>query len=421
VSFTCGQLLDRVLRAQGVDRVYGRDLPGVETVRVQDAGVATLMMAAHERVHRARAAAHLGDGEVVIGAGAAEVVVVTDPAQLVDIRPPVRLRIDLEIRAPAPDIAPPLRPAPDRWQAIEPGILERIVRAQSPVGLVGPGIVDAAVIPELHAVATGGNLGVLNTWGAKGVFDWRSRHHWATVGLQANDLDLGGFAGADLVVACGLDPDETPPFEAPVAVVPTASLGSLAEHWSRPCLDLVVPPLRTRLAEITQRGWLVHRAPLAPSRVTSNYADCFGAGGMVAADAGIPGFWVARTFPTTVVGSAVVPGRAMPGFAIACALVARLAAPRRPVLAVLDDTISEPAALVLGAAASLGVPVPVEIWTGGGSPLDAGAHLERLQRMGWSDRPEPVTVATDPSWLAEVLGVAGEIVAWGGLDPATRA
>ena len=51
-------------------------------------------------------------------------------------------------------------------------------------------------------------LGVLNTWGAKGVFDWRSPHHLAAAGLQAWDFERGGLADADLIIATGLDERE---------------------------------------------------------------------------------------------------------------------------------------------------------------------------------------------------------------------
>src|SRR4029079_1263754 len=73
-----------------------------------------------------------------------------------------------------------------------------------------PGVVRAAAVPGLHAFAAAGRLGVLNTWGAKGVFDWRSRHHLATAGLQAEDFALGGLADADLIVAVGVDGGEAP-------------------------------------------------------------------------------------------------------------------------------------------------------------------------------------------------------------------
>ena len=61
-------------------------------------------------------------------------------------------------------------------------------------------------VPGLHDLAVSAGIGVLNTWGAKGVFDWRSQHHLATIGLQADDFVLSGLDEADLIIATGLDP-----------------------------------------------------------------------------------------------------------------------------------------------------------------------------------------------------------------------
>ena len=68
-----------------------------------------------------------------------------------------------------------------------------------------------AAVGGLRALAAAGRLGVLNTWGAKGVFHWQSRHHWATVGLQELDFELGGLGSADLVLVTGVDEREAPP------------------------------------------------------------------------------------------------------------------------------------------------------------------------------------------------------------------
>ena len=65
-------------------------------------------------------------------------------------------------------------------------------------------------MPGLHDLAVSAGVGVLNTWGAKGVFDWRSRHHLATIGLQADDFVLSGLDQADLIIATGLDQPSLP-------------------------------------------------------------------------------------------------------------------------------------------------------------------------------------------------------------------
>src|SRR5687768_2999894 len=87
---------------------------------------------------------------------------------------------------------PRLVPADERWVEPTDEVLEQVTAAEAPLVLAGPGVVADGAIPGLQALATAGDLGVVNTWGAKGIFDWRSRHHLATVGLQANDAELAG-------------------------------------------------------------------------------------------------------------------------------------------------------------------------------------------------------------------------------------
>ncbi|HEY8545812.1 MAG TPA: hypothetical protein VIL36_12220 [Acidimicrobiales bacterium] len=359
------------------DAVYGEPLDGVavggRAVVEVPVDLASLLAEAHRRLRGRPAAVHRGDG------------VLPDP--------------------PAP---------PERWVAPPDDVVAALVAAERPAVLAGPGVVQDGAVAGLHALAAAGSLGVLNTWGAKGVFDWRSRHHLATVGLQALDFARGGLAGADLIVATGVDGREAAGDWrlAPVVEVAPGMLGPLAEAWSRPRADIAVPPLRADLARVTQAGWAVAAAPLPPSRVTRHYAEVLGPGGVVAADPGVAGYWVARTFATSGLGGAQVP--ADPGgvgFAVAAAIVAGLFDPARPVLAVVDR-VGEVHERLLEVAARLGVPVPVEVWDAGGELLDAPAHLRRLE--GLLATGGRATLATDPSQLAAMVEVAGPVVAWGG-------
>jgi hypothetical protein len=420
-AITAGDLLGRLLAVTGVDAVYGAPLEGVAVTAVADGATADLLAAAHRRVHRTRAAVHTGDRRLIVGdPPGTDERVITRAEDLLDPLPgAVTLRLDLDLGGPAPDAVPAAAPRPDRWAEPDPGVVEALRRCRAPAVLAGPGVVAAGAVDGLNAFATGGDLGVLNTWGAKGVFHWRSRHHWATVGLQARDFELGGLADADLIVATGVDPDEAPEERwrlGPAVTVAPAALGPLSEHWRRPPGALAVPPLRSGLAAVTQEGWASAARPLAPSRVTLHYGEVFGSGGLVAADPGVAGFWVARTFSTTELGSAHVPARRGDGFAVACALVARLRRPNRPVLAAVDR-VSPAAAAVLETAACLGVAVPVEVWDPGGPEVTAEGHLERLRRLAVTPPSGPVAVRTDAGQLARIVDVAGPVVAWNGLGP----
>lgn len=306
---------------------------------------------------------------------------------------------------------------PERWVPPENEILDRVRSARSPLVLAGPGVVRDGAIAGLQALAVAGSVGVFNTWGAKGVFDWRSRHHLATVGLQARDAELGGVADVDLLICTGVDDREADPSlwrVVPSVDVPTASLAPLAEQWSRPRADIVMPALRDRLASATQAGWAATGTPMTPSQVTRNYGGVVSAGGTVAGDPGVAGFWLARTLGTTRPGAVHVPADAdSSGFAVACAVVARRLRPDRPALAVVDAVTP-----VMEELLDLGVPIVVEVWSDEGAELDVDAHVARLRAA--TERGDVLQLRTRADQLDAMVEASGAITAWGGLS-ATRA
>jgi len=411
---TAAAVLRRVLRAAGVDGIYGQPLAGVDVVPVADPAVASLLGAAHRRVHGRLAVTHAGG---LVGRGTSYLHDVAEPAHLLDevawLASGNGVRILFDLDAPVADVAPATASSPARW--LDPGqeAVAALRAATEPIVLAGPGVVSGGAVAGLHALAAAGSLGVLNTWGAKGVFDWRSRHHLATAGLQARDFELGGIAAADLVVATGIDwresPDDLWRDGRQVVEVAPGALDPLAEQWSRPWRPIAVPPLRAGLAAVTQEGWAATATPMPPSQATRNYGIVGAGGGLVAADPGNAGYWVARTFATTELGGVVVPAEAdAAGFAAACCVVARLRDPGRQVLAAVDEAPDA----VLDVAASLGVAVPVEVWSPDGEPLGVDAHQARLQTMVHADRSTVVGLATDPTQLDRMINVAGDIIAW---------
>lgn len=436
---TAGALFARVLSAGGVGTVYGLPLMGVPVTRVEDPAVAVLLARAHRAVHGAAAAAYVGDGTLVLpgprqGDGDAadpiDTVVVEDVETLRTLAPlvaqrvrgdGVRLEVRIDLAQPVPD-APVARPAPAQdWTEPDDALVRDVGLAGRVVVLAGPGVVEQGAVGALRALAAAGRLGVLNTWGAKGVFHWQSRHHWATVGLQARDFELGGIPEAGLVLAVGVDEREAPRHlwaqDAPAREVAPEALGPLAERWPDAARVVpAVPPLRERLAAVTQSGWASEGAPLKPSRVTLHYAQVLGDSGLVAADAGTAGYWVARTFATTRLGSVLVPTTPVEGWAVACVLVARLVTPLRPALAVVDGGVGERGSAVLAEAARLGVGIGIEAWGEEEKPTTPDGHVARLDGLVSPMLPAQVvsTLATDPRQLGEMVDAAGAVRAWTG-------
>src|SRR5690606_128913 len=96
----------------------------------------------------------------------------------------------------------------------------------------------------------------------------------------------------------------------------------------------------------------------------------------VVADAGMAGFWLARTFPTGVPGSVVVPALDQPGFAVAAAIACGLA--ERPCIAVIDGPTDPSSEMMLEVAAQLGLPIAVQSWVEGAMTPDD--HVEVCRR-----------------------------------------
>lgn len=424
-------VLARIFGSAGVDACYGEAFGQMPVVRVEKP-VAFVFCKAHARVHNSRAAIHLGDGEFVLPSFTASLpradhgtFAIDHVGDLARLEPEIshewgaRIRLRVDPSAPVDGRLPEDRGQQDSWKDLREEDVERVSNATSVVGLAGPGVVREFATDGLHDLAVAAGIGVLNTWGAKGVFDWRSRHHLATIGLQELDFELGGLREAELILATGLDPTESPEARwklAPSVDIAPGALGALAEHLAPRRTgrsEIAVPPIRHRLASVTQRGWGVDGAPLPPSRVTRNYARVLGNTGLLAADPGNAGFWVARTFATTGRRSGViVPAeRDLAGFACACAVVDRLRRPMRPVLAVVDE-LEDADHQVLEGGLRLGVRVSVEAWTPDGDRLDADAHIARLEQIVSSPRSSVVSLATDASQLEMMVEAAGPIVAW---------
>jgi hypothetical protein len=423
-SITAAELWRRVARLAGIDAMYGAPFASLDVVPAPDA-VALTFAAAHHRVHGARAAAHSGDGVFRLPGDATsprrivEVATVDDlVAALPALVAPgeVELRLSLDPSEPVDDALPLPAPADQSWVEPVAEALEALAAAASVVVLAGPAVVRQGAVPGLHDLAVAAGVGVLNTWGAKGVFDWRSRYHLATIGLQADDFVLSGLDQVDLIIVTGLDPAESPEQRwklAPALTLPPGGLAPFAEGCQPGRRTPSMPPLRALLAGVTQRGWAVETGPLPPSRVTKHYAECLTAGALVAADAGTAGFWVARTLGTTRLGAVIVPSVPWPGYAAACAAVSLIRRPAQPVLAVVDGSTDETAA-VIEASLSLGVRVPIEVWDPEGERLDAEAHRRRLHQLivGGPSAGGSATLATDADQMAEMVDAAGPIIAW---------
>ena len=123
--------------------------------------------------------------------------------------------------------------------------------------------------------------------------------------------------------------------------------------------------------------------------------------------------WFARTFPTSVLGRVVFPATRAPGIAGALAFVAALR--RRTALAVtasLDDTTFE----ILDLARASGTNLTVDVWADDAAVESADDHTNALVRAVTTPGVHIVSTPVATRHTADLVDVAGPVVAWGGLD-----
>jgi len=302
-------------------------------------------------------------------------------------------------------------------------VLPDLPRDGRVVVLAGPGVLepsDGGGPLGLRAFAHAGALGVANTWGAKGVFDWDSPHHLGTCGLQARDFELLGWSGADAIIATGVDEAESPRPRfalAPVFDVDPRDLASLAGSVRATGTPLV-NELYGRLAAVAQPGFVDDRVPLHPARAVADLGAALPPGGLLSADPGVAGLWVARTFPTPAVAPGgdrrvVVPSDRTPGAAARVAAAA--ARVGRPAVIVTTDPVPTATAVVVDELAAEGVHLVLVVWSERGSLVRVAEHRERLDLAlaGPHTSVVEVPVALDLTDL--LVDAAGPVVAWGGL------
>jgi thiamine pyrophosphate-dependent acetolactate synthase large subunit-like protein len=230
--------------------------------------------------------------------------------------------------------------------------------------LVGPGILEQRAVDGLREFAAAAHVGVANTWGAKGVFAWDSPHHLGTCGLQARDFELLGFADLDRLWVSGIDEHESPvarfDLGAPVVAIAPDRLATFAPHVARSSFSIDRPPLFDRLAAVAQPGYVDERFPRHPARAVIELKQAMPADGIVTADPGPAGLWVARTFPTDRPGTVVVPAVNVPGIGAAVALAAALHGRRATAVTVapVDDTTRA----VVDLASTLHLPLTLDVW-----------------------------------------------------------
>jgi hypothetical protein len=414
-SRTVRDLLREGLDLLGVSRLWGDDL---------DPDLACLMADADGRVNGGHGAAMVAGGVLHLSSqpgGTAYPRTVESAEELADAlgevaaRPvpgTTALHLALDLDAPVPgDLVVASTEARSVVMTLDPMFADLAMGF-----VVGPGVVRGGHDEQARRFARSAGVPVATSFGAKGVFRWDSPFDGGTIGLQEHDAELAGLgATVDVVIAGGIDPDETSveSLGPVVQQVEPAQLAALTAGWTG---SRAAPTERTRLAS-TLATLLGPRyestmTPLDPCRAALHLSGAAPAGAVVCGEAGWSGFWLARAFPTGIPGSLVVPATRQAGVSIAMALAARLAG--RPAIAVCDG-LDDAGATVLELARSLGVGLAVQEWRPDAAPMSTDDHAAASIAAFGADEVTVSEVAVSVDELSDLVEGVGPVSAWGGL------
>lgn len=256
----------------------------------------------------------------------------------------------------------PVKPEPAARELLKAADLIR--NAINPVALAGNGAVRAGAAPALRELCRATGIAVAETFMGKGLLDYEDPKALGTVGLQARDYAMAGFDDADVVIAIGYDlvehaPKHWNPRRDKTIIVVDSEPAEIDEYFTAE-VELVgdIYHVLTRLAEEcrdvptsggSQRlrdvvlGSLRAAAgddhfPMQPPRVLHEIREALRPQDILISDVGLHKLWIGRMFPAHEPNTVMIAnGLAGMGFAVPCAVAAKLVHPDRRVVTVNGD------------------------------------------------------------------------------------
>ncbi|HEX4108591.1 MAG TPA: acetolactate synthase large subunit [Solirubrobacteraceae bacterium] len=239
--------------------------------------------------------------------------------------------------------------------------------AACPIVLAGNGVVRAGAGPALREFSRATGIAVAETFMGKGALDYEDSRALGTVGLQSRDYALAGFERADVVIAVGYDLVEHSPRhwnpQRDKRIVVVDSVPAEIDEYFTPEVELVggiyhalvrlaeecrdvarasEPPGSQRLRDLVLGRLHAAREddafPMQPPRALWEIRQALGREDLLVSDVGLHKLWIGRMFPAHEPGTVLIAnGLAGMGFAVPCAIAAKLVHPDRKVVAVNGD------------------------------------------------------------------------------------
>jgi len=287
---------------------------------------------------------------------------------------------------------PPRRPVPD--DKVMDRAFDLLKSARRPVILAGNGAVRTRASRQLRQLAARTNVGVMNTFMAKGCLDMDDPNCLFTVGLQARDVVACAIDAADLVVTVGYDMVEYHPrlwnprgdkrilhldfqpaevdecYRVDVEVVGDLGhalwmLNERLEAHPEVCFDTGQQQTvrREMLADFEAHADDDTEGTIRPQKAVWDARRVLGPEDVLLSDVGAHKMWVARYYQCHEPNTCLIPnGFCAMGFALPGAIAACRALPDRRVMAVCGDAAFLMNVQEMETAKRLGTSPVVMVW-----------------------------------------------------------
>ncbi|MEU6713609.1 acetolactate synthase large subunit [Nonomuraea sp. NPDC046802] len=267
---------------------------------------------------------------------------------------------------------------------------DALATARRPIVLAGHGATRDRASQALVRFSERLGLPVATTFNGKGVFPDDHRHALGAVGFMRHDYVNFGFDEADVLISVGyelqeFDPvkinpardkkiihihrfpaevDDHYPVEVGVQGDISRSLHALGDAVHRRFeINGTGERIRRMIREELEQGRSENGFPMSPRRVVADIREAMGREDIVLADTGAVKMWMARMYPTYEPNTMLVSnGLSSMGFSVPGALAAKLAFPRRRVLAATGDGAFLMNSQELETAVREKVPFVVLVW-----------------------------------------------------------
>ncbi len=239
-----------------------------------------------------------------------------------------------------------------------------IDKAKSPVIMVGNGVIRAKASKALVEFAEQLNIPVATTFMAKGVIPSSHSLSLGAIGLKSKDLVSFGFEEADLIICIGVDMveyhpelwnpnkdkkilhiDRRPAEVDEHYILECGVLGNITDTLRRIARRVEGPRPNSRLhklVEVIRAEWAEHKDdtefPIKPQKILWDLRQVLAKDDILISDVGAHKMWIGRMYQAQSPNSCIISnGFAAMGIALPGAIAAKLAYPKKQVVAVSGD------------------------------------------------------------------------------------